>query len=92
MLTDKEIIQASKEFSQNTFSIRPELVEDSFIEGAKWADKKITEKVCDWLRDNMCTIYICENDEYGKPIKYVCVKNCYSIEELLIDFRQEMEE
>ena len=39
MTREEEIIQASKEFSQNTFSIRPELVEDSFIEGAKWADK-----------------------------------------------------
>lgn len=39
MTREEEIIQASKEFSRDTFSVRPGLVEDSFIEGAKWADK-----------------------------------------------------
>lgn len=63
---EKEIIKASKEFSQNTFSIRPELVEDSFIQGAKIANKLIIEKICDiycnicgYYKNNNKTIFIC---------------------------------
>ena len=28
------------------------LIERAFIEGAKWADKTMIERVCEWLKDN----------------------------------------
>lgn len=36
MTQEEQIQRASEEFAQNTFSIRPELVADSFSAGAKW--------------------------------------------------------
>ena len=30
-----------------------DIAKESFIEGAKWADKTMLEKICEWLRDNI---------------------------------------
>lgn len=51
MTREEEIIEASKEYSLNRFNIRPDVVQDCFIEGAKWADKTMIEKACKWLED-----------------------------------------
>lgn len=52
---DKEIEKASKEFAYNISSIRPELNADSFKQGAKWVDKTIIEKACEWIKENIDT-------------------------------------
>lgn len=39
-----------------------EYVEDAFIAGAKWADKSMIEKVCNWLERN-CMGFILTEDE-----------------------------
>ena len=51
MTREEEIEKASKEFAYNVSSIRPELNVDSFKQGAKWADKTMIEKACEWLED-----------------------------------------
>lgn len=48
---EEEIEKASKEFAYNVSSIRPKLNADSFKQGAKWADKTMIEKACEWLED-----------------------------------------
>ena len=46
MITDKEI----ESVAEQTYSHEGKV--EAFIEGAQWADRKITKKVCDWLSDN----------------------------------------
>lgn len=37
-----------------------EFVEKAFVEGAKWADKTIMERVCNWLKQNEDDYYKCD--------------------------------
>ena len=30
-----------------------DIAKESFIEGAKWADKTMLEKVCEWIKENI---------------------------------------
>lgn len=64
MTRKEEIEKASKEFAYNISSIRPKLNADSFKQGAKWADKTMIEKACEWLEENIDTyskVIIVEN-------------------------------
>lgn len=64
MIRKEEIEKASKEFAYNISSIRPKLNADSFKQGAKWADKTMIEKACEWLEENIDTyskVIIVEN-------------------------------
>ncbi len=45
-----------------------EISKESFIEGAKWADKTMIDKACDWLKLN--TNWDDEWDEMGRNIDY----------------------
>lgn len=59
-----------------------EFVEKAFIEGAKWADKTMMEKVCNWLKQS-------EADYY----KYDAWKGDYVDFDVLIEsLRKAMEE
>ncbi len=60
-----------------------ELVEKAFIEGAKWADKTMIKRVCNWLKQS-------EDDYY----KYDAWKGDYYVDfDMLIEnLRKEMEE
>ena len=49
MTREEQIKQAGKEHSYEIVSIRPNLTKDSFIAGAKWADKTMIDKACEWL-------------------------------------------
>lgn len=75
MTREEEIEKASKEFAYNISSIRPELNADSFKQGAKWADKTMIEKACEWLQTNI--------DNYSRVVINVCSK---PIIELTEDF------
>lgn len=35
---------------------------DSFAEGAKWADKTMIDKVCEWIEDNVENAFVCVNN------------------------------
>ena len=54
-----------------------ELIEKAFIQGAKWADKTMLEKVCEWLEFNY-TEYL-DNSRLGINMK-----------EMVEDFRKAM--
>lgn len=81
MTRQEEIIEASKEYSLNRFNIRPDVVQDCFIEGAKWADKTMLEKACKWLED------IDFDGEYFRD-----AEDFFSNEVFIIEFRKAMEE
>lgn len=68
MTREKEIEKASKEFAYNISSIRPELNADSFKQGAKWADKTMLEKACEWLQTNIDNYSRVTINVYSKPI------------------------
>ena len=51
MTREEQIRQEASEFAFSMSSIRPELNRDSFMEGAKWADKTMIDKACLWLRE-----------------------------------------
>lgn len=76
MTREEEIEKASKEFAYNVSSIRPELNADSFRQGAKWADKTMIDKACEWL-----------SQSYTSGV--LDWKNCDSIIE---NFKKTMEE
>ena len=58
---------------------------DAFEAGAKWEHKRLVEKACEWLKENLSEGY--------DPDNYPMVR-CYDIdlEDFIKDFRQEMEE
>ena len=59
--------------------------EASFITGAEWEYKRLVEKACKWLKENLFEGY--------DPDNYPMVR-CYNIdlEDFIKEFRREMEE
>lgn len=59
--------------------------EESFIVGAEWEHKRLVEKACEWLKENLSEGY--------DPDNYPMVR-CYDIdmEDFIEDFLREMEE
>ena len=39
-----------------------------FINGARWADRTLLDKACDWLEKNVCTAYNFNGDENTSTI------------------------
>lgn len=62
-------------------------VNPSFIAGAKWAEKMMIEKACEWLEDMACYYAHWEynGDTYEKEV-------VYDTEKLIEDFKKAMEE
>ena len=60
-------------------------VNQSFLAGAKWADKTMIEKACEWLGDMACYYAHWEinGDTYEKEV-------IYDTEKLIKDFKQAM--
>lgn len=65
VLTDDEKAEA-----QNDLSINTENERQAFQEGARWADRTMIEKACEWLRTNLCEHYADEPiaHKMGRPI------------------------
>lgn len=63
-----------------------ELIQKAFEESAKWADKTMIEKVCEWLNNE----FLQNQDIDGHP--NVESRSCVSVEELIQNFRKAMEE
>ena len=55
--------------------------EDGFIEGAKWADKTMIEKACEWLKEY--------GDDFGVPESE---SGRVYVDDLVCEFRKAMEE
>jgi hypothetical protein len=55
MTREEEIREAAKEFvfgdKAETSDLFDKVMIDSFYYGAKWADKTMLEKACEWLED-----------------------------------------
>jgi hypothetical protein len=56
---------------------------DSFVEGAKWADKTMIDKACEWLDQNVVKY------ESGTKMGYIPFS---LIEDMINDFRKAMKE
>lgn len=80
MIREEETREAAKEFvfgdKPETSDFFDEVMIDTFYHGAKWADKTMLDKACEWLNDNI-------DLEHDYP---------NSKEELVNDFRKAMEE
>lgn len=59
---------------------------EGFIAGAKWSDKTMIDKACEWLKDMACYYAHWEynGDTYEKEV-------IYDTEKLIEDFRKAME-
>ena len=67
---------------------------DSFAEGARWADKTIVDKACEWLNK---TLYIhkeeIEDKHWNTTNTFEWVTSDFeSVEEFIKEFRKAMEE
>lgn len=60
-------------------------ITDAFEAGAEWEHKKLVEKACEWLKENLSEGY--------DPDNYPMIR-CYDIdlEDFIKEFRREMEE
>lgn len=71
MTREEEIRQAAiKYFNDYMDGLKGEVltVEQTFEEGAKWADRTLIEKACEWLKLN--TNWDDEVDEMGRNMNY----------------------
>lgn len=59
MTRKEEIINAAYNEAEveRQLKIHPQVFEQGFVAGAKWADRTMIEKACEWLRANLCEHY-----------------------------------
>ena len=55
--------------------------------GAKWADKTMLDKACEWLEEKL----LCAEDHYP-TLEFLSIIEYNSLKELINDFRKSMEE
>ena len=75
---DKEIERASIDWYYKDKKQVADVAE-AFEAGAKWADRTLTKKACDWLKENAADYAFYQDGE-----------ECYNFEELIIDFKRAM--
>lgn len=71
MTREKEITKEAKKFAKEIDDWEiAEDVQDAFEQGARWADRTMIEKACEWLRTNLCEHYADEPiaHKMGRPI------------------------
>ena len=89
MTREEQIIEEAQKHGMNCMSRIN--YQDGFIEGAKWADKTMIEKACEWLNK---TLYIHTevNDTHcgADTIDWV-TSNYNSVSDFINDFKKEME-
>lgn len=91
MTRNEEIKNASIEFAINTFSVRPNLTADSFSQGAKWADKTIIDRACEWLQDELIHHIDVDIDEDGNGVETSYITCNYGTKEQFINaFKKSM--
>ena len=67
-------------------------ITDAFEAGAEWEHKRLVDKTCGWMKQNMYVEYIFEHNEDEKPVQYVCASACDSVDEFVNNFRKAIEE
>ena len=89
MTREEQIIEEAQKHGLNCMSRIN--YQDGFIEGAKWADKTMIDKACEWLNK---TLYIHTevNDTHcgADTIDWV-TSNYNSVSDFINDFKKEME-
>ena len=89
MTREEEVRQtAGKYFDDYMDGLKGKIltVEQTFEEGAKWADRTLIEKACKWMREEFYTL----KDRDGHNI--LVSASCDNVEELIKDFEKQMEE
>ena len=64
MTREDEIINAAYNEAEveRQLKIHPQVFEQGFVAGAKWADRTMIEKACKWLTRELC--YIAREDNF----------------------------
>lgn len=66
-----------------------------FISGAKWADKTMLDRACEWLRFRISVDMPIETNENGEPLAdswlKVQIERVKAAEEFITEFRKAME-
>lgn len=86
--------EASKYFDDYLDGLKGEVltVDQTFEDGAKWADKTMIDKACEWMQNNMYCQPIFEYDEDQVPINYVIACGCDSVEGFINKLKKAMQE
>lgn len=85
MTREEERLGAALDFyDKHTSAASNVTLVDSFVYGAKWADKTTIDKACAWLKDTMCYL---DCGDYDRLTHYAD-----TVEEMIDDFRKVMEE
>ena len=89
MTREEEIRQAARKYFDDYMDgLKGEVltVEQTFEDAAKWADRTLIEKACEWMREEFYT----SKDRNGHNI--LVSASCDNVEELIKDFEKQMEE
>jgi hypothetical protein len=89
MTREEEIKQEIDLRLAGCFGNYSEGYEEGFIEGAKWADKTMIDKACEWLENELYEVMAEPNHYY---IYDVQSKSYNSLEVLINGFKKAMEE
>lgn len=72
MIREEEIIQASNAYSEYEYDQTN--YENGFINGAKWADKTMIDKTCEWLIEQKEMIGISFQEDFIERFKIAMKK------------------
>lgn len=71
------------------------IAKESFIEAAKWADRTMLDRACEWLRFRVIVDVPIETNENGEPLADSWIKaqmeRAKAAEEFIAEFRKAME-
>lgn len=80
----EEIIKAAQAYYPSGI-LHEEVKVSAFVRGAKWADKTMLDRACEWLKSNLDYVEDCLGD------LMVCSFEHETVEEFIAAFRQAME-
>lgn len=89
MIREEEIHKAAEEFAFSDKTETPNFRDaiNDFYYGAKWADKTMLDKACEWLEEKL----LCAEDHYP-TLEFLSIIEYNSLKELINDFRKSMED
>lgn len=95
MTRKEEIINAAYNEAEveRQLKMHPQVFEQGFVAGAKWADRTMIDKACEWLKANLCEHYADEPiaHKMGRPISgYISFFEEPPVG-VIMDFRKAME-
>lgn len=98
MIREEEILKKAKEeawYITDTSQTKEEAAVSGYCLGAKYADKIIIDKACEWLKSRISVDAPIETNENGEPLAGswldVQMERVKFAEEFIADFKQAME-